>query len=302
VVGRYLPDLDALELLMAVSRHGSIGAAARATGVTQQSASERLHGMERLIGVSLLRPSARGTELTRAGRLVVEWSARLLAVADEMDASLTALRSERGRQLHIVASMTVAEHLLPRWLVAFGQRRSETQVSLNATNSRDVLNAIDAGLADLGFVEGVRPPARLRHRNIATDELVLVTAPDSPLARRRRPLDPHQIAELALTSRERGSGTRDVVERAFAVHGLVPAPPVVEVTTSTALREAVRAGGAAAFISRRAVQADLQSGALREVRTTGLDLTRTFRAVWAGPAQPPAGPVRDLLAVASALG
>ncbi len=303
VVGRFLPELDALQLLVAVSRHGSIGAAARTMGVTQQAASERLSGMERQIGVPLLLRTARGTQLTRSGRLVVEWSARLLGAAEEMDASLAALRDDRGRRLRIIASMTVAEHLLPRWLVAFGQRHDGhgPQVSLTAANSREVLAAIGEERSDIGFVEGVRPPAGLRYRNIATDELVLVTTPGSPLSRRRRPLTPRQVSELAMTNREQGSGTRDVVERALAAHDLEPPAAVVEVTTSTGLREAVRAGGAPAFISRRAVSTDLDSGALVEVRTIDLDLTRIFRAVWSGQAQPPAGPVRDLLAVATAL-
>lgn len=68
--------------------------------------------------------------------------------------------------------------------------------------------------------------------------------------------------------------------------------------TSTGVRESVRAGGAPAFLSRRAVEADLERGALVLVRTSGLTVGRLFRAVWVGGAQPPAGPVRDLLALA----
>lgn len=65
------------------------------------------------------------------------------------------------------------------------------------------------------------------------------------------------------------------------------------------MRESVRAGGAPAFLSRRTVDPDVASGALMIVPTAGLDLTRILRAVWVGGAMPPAGPVRDLLAIAS---
>jgi len=298
----HLPDLESLALLVEVSHGGSIGAAARAVGVSQQAASERLAGVERQVGVALLQRGARGTRLTAAGTVVVEWASRLLQVAEEVDASLAALRAERDRELRLLASMTVAEHLLPRWLVAFRRheeaaRRTAPSVSLQATNSTGVLRGVAAGEADLGFVEGAERPAQLASAEVGQDELVLVVAPGDPLARRRTPLAPAQVATLALTSRERGSGTREVVEQALAAHALRPAPAAVEVSTSAGVRETVRAGGAPAFLSRRAVEADLRTGALVQVRTSGLALTRTLRAVWVGSAQPPAGPVRDLLAV-----
>ena len=300
----HLPDLDALELLVELSRVGSIGAAARAVGISQQSASERLANTESTIGVPLLHRGARGTSLTAAGTVVVEWAARLLQVAEEVDASIGALRDERGRGLRIAASMTVAEHLLPRWLVALRHQEQAGQlsvpaVSLSATNSAGVLRAVVAGEADLGFVEGAERPSGVASLDVGRDELVLVAGPHDPLARRRTLLGPAQVAALALTSREAGSGTREVVEQALAAHGQRPAPPVVEVTTSAAVRETVRAGGAPAFLSRRAVETDLRSGGLVQVRTSGLALTRTLRAVWVGSATPPAGPVRDLLAVAA---
>lgn len=76
----------------------------------------------------------------------------------------------------------------------------------------------------------------------------------------------------------------------------------MEFTTSTRVREAVRAGSAPAFLSRRTITHDLHSGALVVVPTTGLRHGRTFRAVWSGGPDPPAGPVRDLLAIADAAG
>lgn len=298
----HLPDLESLALLVEVSRAGSIGGAARAVGVSQQAASERLAGVERQVGVALLQRGARGTHLTASGTVVVEWAARLLQVAEEVDASITALRTARDRELRVLASMTVAEHLLPRWLVAFRQReqaahRTVPSVSLQATNSAAVLRGVAAGEADLGFIEGPERPTGLSSLEVGTDELVLIASASDPLSRRRTALGPEQVATLALTSREQGSGTREVVEHAFAVHRLVPPTAAVEVTTSAGVRETVRAGGAPAFISRRAVDADLRSGALVRVRTSGLELTRTLRAVWVGGTRPPAGPARDLLAV-----
>ena len=299
----YVPDLAALRLLVGVARHGSIGATARAHGITQQAASERLRAVEAQVGLTLLRRGARGSELTEAGVVLVEWAARLLDLAEEIETALAGLRGDRRRDLTVCASMTVAESLVPRWLVLLRQRqeaegRSPTAVSLTATNSRQVVEDVLAGRAHVGFVEGLDAPAGVRSADLVTDRLVLVTVAGTPLGRRRTPLTPEEVAGLALTSREPGSGTREVVEAALAAHGLTTSAPVAELTTATAVRESVRAGGGPAFLSRRVVERDLAAGHLVEVRTSGLALRRVFRAVWVGSAAPAAGPVRDLVAIA----
>lgn len=298
-----LPDLEALRLLVGVARRGSIGAAARAVGITQQSASERLRALEAREGLHLLQRGARGSGLTADGVVVVEWAGRLLDLADEVETAMAGLRGERDREVVVWSSMTVAETLLPRWLVLLRQRqvgegRVPVAVSLRAGNSAAVTEAVRSGSAHVGFVEGVDPPVGVASEVVAADELVLVAAPGTALARRRGALDPAEVAALALTSRERGSGTREVVERALAEHGLEAAAPVAELTTATAQRQSVVAGSAPAFLSRRVVERDLASGELVLVPTRELALVRSFRAVWSGPGAPPAGPVRDLVGLA----
>lgn len=300
-----VPDLESLRLLVGVARLGSIGAAARARGMTQQAASERLRATEARVGVPLIRRSTRGSRLTESGVVLVGWANRLLDLADEIDHAIDGLRADRGRELTVWASLTVAETLLPGWLVRLRQRQlgeglSPTTVSLVAANSEAVLRAIGTGDADLGFVEGAEEPSGVRSAVVGSDELVLVTAAGTPLGRRRSAVTAAEIARLDLTVREPGSGTREVIERAVAGHGLTLDGDLVELTTATAIRSAVLAGGPPAFLSRRSVGADLASGHLVAVRTEGLDLTRRFRVVWTGAGDPPAGPVRELVGIARA--
>lgn len=298
-----VPDLDGLHLLVAVATEGSIGGAARSLGVAQQSASERLRAVEAQVGLPLVRRTPRGSVLTEPGTVVVEWARRLLDLADEIDHAIDGLRGDRERGLAVWASLTVAETLLPQWLVRLRQRQAAegltpTTVSLTATNSDAVLRAVRREQADLGFVEGAEPPGDLPSRVVARDELVLVAAGGTPWSRRRTPVGPAEVAAATLTVRERGSGTREVLERALATHGLALASGVVEMSTGAAVRGAVVAGGPPAFLSRRVVGHELAAGTLVRVPTTGLDLARSLRAVWLAGVHPPAGAVRDLVGLA----
>jgi DNA-binding transcriptional LysR family regulator len=180
----------------------------------------RVRSAEAQAGVALIARTPRGSRLTPEGIVVAEWAARLLAVAAELDAGLAAFRSDHQTRLRPSASLTIAEQLLPGWLVslqAHAQHRGQPtpEVVLTAANSDTVTGRVRAGAADLGFVEGPASPAGLRSRVIGHDKLVVVR-PDHPWARHREPLGPDDLAAARIVSREEGSGTRDVTTAALS--------------------------------------------------------------------------------------
>jgi DNA-binding transcriptional LysR family regulator len=309
VLSARFPDLAALELLLVVARTGSLNSAAAEVGVSQQAASARMTSIEAQTGVVLMTRTARGSTLTPAGVVVAEWAARLLDVAAEVDAGLASLRADRASTLRVSASLTVAEHLLPGWLVALGVEANRrgvqpAQVVLHATNSDAVAADLLEGRADLGFVESPSAPRALRARAVGTDRLVIVVRPDHPWARRRAPLAAAELATTPLVTREEGSGTRNAFQaalRAALGDRYLPVPPVLALSTSAAVRAAVIAGAGPAVLSEWAIADDLAAGRLGEVRSEGLELRRTLRAVWVGAKTPPAGAARDLVALAATL-
>ncbi|MEU2853196.1 LysR family transcriptional regulator [Streptomyces syringium] len=288
-----VPDLGALELLIAVARLGSLGRAARELGITQPAASSRVRTMERMLGVALVDRSPRGSRLTDAGVLVTDWARRIVEAAEAFDAGAQALRGRRDSRLRVAASMTIAEYLLPGWLIALRTRRPGTAVSLFAGNSSAVAERLLAAEADLGFVEGLAVPPGLDGAVIGHDRLVVVTAPGHPWARRRAPLDAAELAATPLILRERGSGTRQVLDAALASHGGV-ADPLLELASTTAAKAAVVSGAGPSVLSELAVGEELAARRLVEIPVPGVGLRRDLRAVWP-TGHRPTGPARDLL-------
>ncbi|WP_242907223.1 LysR family transcriptional regulator [Actinomadura terrae] len=297
-VSRRVPDLGALELLLAVVRLGSVGRAAAELGVTQPAASARIRSMERQVGVALLERSPRGSRPTEAGVLVAGWARQVVDAAEALDAGLSALRERRDGRLRVVASLTVAEYLMPGWLVALKSVRPDVAVTLRTANSTQVAEQVRGGEADLGFVEGRRTPAGLNGAAVAADNLVVVVSPAHPWARRRSGVSAAELARTPLVLREEGSGTREILDLALAAHGGTAAP-LLQLASTTALKAAAVSGAGPVVVSDLAVADELASGRLVRVPVPELDLSRPLRAVW--PAgQRPAGPARDLLALTRA--
>ncbi|MFE7319062.1 LysR family transcriptional regulator [Streptomyces sp. NPDC057555] len=288
-----VPDLGALELLLAVARLGSLGRAARAQGITQPAASSRIRSMERQLGLALVERSPRGSRLTDAGTLVTDWARRVVEAAEAFDAGAQALRGRRDSRLRVAASLTIAEYLLPSWLIALRGQRPGTAVSLLAGNSRAVAERLLAGEADLGFVEGLDVPAGLDGVVVGRDRLVVVAAPSHPWARRRTELTAAELAATPLILRERGSGTRQVLDAALAAAGGL-AEPLLELASTTAVKSAAVSEAAPSVLSELAVREELTGGRLVEVPVRELELGRELRAVWP-TGRRPVGPARDLL-------
>lgn len=296
MVSSRVPDLDSLSLLLEIAMAGSFGRAAATHGISQPAVSARVRTMEALVGVPLVERTARGSTLTPAGVLVAGWARDVLGAAEILDAGIASLRSTSEQRLRVAASMTVAEHLLPRWLVRLAADRPLTTVSLEAMNSHQVERAVLAGRVDLGFVEGPEVGDRLVDQVVAQDRLVVVVAPGHPWARRRR-IDAAELAATRLVQREPTSGTRAALEAALATYDPMAAP-VLELSTTSAVSAAAAAGAGPAVLSRLAVGDDLDRGRLVEVPTQGVDLTRQLRAVWVAGHRP-SPPAQDLLRIAT---
>lgn len=270
------PDAPSLELLVRVAELGSLSAAAADLQIAQPNASRMLARLERRLGTALIQRGPRGSVPTPAGRVAVDHARRVLDASDTLVEQVQAA-SGHGR-LRMVASQTIAEHHMPRFLARLAADDPQTPVSLEVANTAGVLSQLRRGRADLGFTEGPENPEGFDSREIARDHLVAVVAPDHPWSRRGS-VGADELAATPLVMREEGSGTRAALARALAPRTL--ASPLLQLHSNAAVRTAVAGGAGCALLSELAVREQLAAGSLVAVKVTGVQLARSLRAVWA---------------------
>jgi DNA-binding transcriptional LysR family regulator len=275
-----LADLVALGLFVDTVDLGSLSAAARKHRVSQPSASESLHRLERRLGVALLTRGPSGSRATADGARLVPFARAVLAAVARLATEVDTVRAGARGRVRVAASYTNAEYVLPARLAEFTAAQPGVTVRLTVANSDEVCAQVRSGEADVGFVEGPLDFAGLRTRRIGRDELTVVVARKHPWAARTRPLPVGELAATPLLLRERESGTRRTYEAAVARAGHPAADPYGVMTSTEALKAAVRASLGATVVSALAVRDELRRGDLVAVRVDGLDLTRDLRAVW----------------------
>lgn len=271
-------DLGALALLRVVARVGSVARAAEEVEMSPGTVNARIRTLEHQLALSLLDRTSTGSTPTELGALVVEWGADVIDSVARLQAGVDSLNA-RTKRLRIAASHTVAEHLLPSWLASFHRRHADVTPELHVMNSSDVVSEVKEEHVVVGFVESRSAPRDLASQVVADDDLVVVVDPGHAWANGKT-RTAAALANEPLVVRERDSATREVLDRALRRAGVGLDQPVVELSSSMAIRNAVVGGHAPAVLSRLAVAADLSDGRLAEVSISDLDLSRQLRAVW----------------------
>jgi DNA-binding transcriptional LysR family regulator len=199
--------LNQLASFLAVAREGSVSAAAEKLFVTQPSISSAISSLSKEVGAELTERVGRGIGLTPAGEVFRPFAADVLGLSEEGKQAAREAADRSVLRLRIVAVATAGEYLVPPLLRVFAARHPGIRLQLEVANRATLFERLLGHEADVGIAG--RPPEddRIEGRAFMRNAVVLITAPDDPLARARS-VKVGQLAERTWLLREEGSGTR----------------------------------------------------------------------------------------------
>lgn len=287
--------LNQLSSFLAVAREGSVSGAAEKLYVTQPSISAAVSALSRELEVELTERVGRGIGLTAAGEAFRPYAADVLGLIEQGRQAAREAADFSMRSLRLVAVATAAEYVVPSLLRAFHRLHPEINLSLEVANRASVFERVLEHEADVAIAG--RPPDDERIAGVAflKNELVLIVAPDDPLAG-ARPVRPEQLADRVWLMREPGSGTRQLVAEFLAERDL--RPQMLTLGSNGAIKEAVRLGLGVSLQSRVAVEHELRAGTLGEAAVRGGLPQRQWYALHSATV-PPRPAVEQFLAFAN---
>jgi DNA-binding transcriptional LysR family regulator len=266
-----------LTVFRAVAAQRSFRRAAEQLYLTQPAVTQQIKALEELVGLPLFDRSGREVTLTAAGAVLLQYTARSGALLEQAAVELASLKGQISGTLRIAASTTIAQYILPPLLGAFLRLHPAVHVELESSNTESVADAIASGRATLGLVEGPPHASQVRSEIWLEDELVLLVPPSHEWAGQRA-VTLQQMATAPLLMRERGSGTREVVETTLEAAG-IPARDLqiaIELNSTEAILGCIESGVGIGFVSRSAIQRQLALGTLAIVPVLGLTIPRNL--------------------------
>jgi DNA-binding transcriptional LysR family regulator len=199
----------------------------------------------------------RNIQLTAAGEAFLIYATNAMGQFKDLEALMAEHVGLKKGRIDL-AVVSTSKYFIPMLLVRFTKQHPGIDVQLNIDNRENVLGLLARNETDL-VVMG-RAPSHLdcEATPFATNPLVMVAAPDHPLARRRNlPFD--ALADYSFVVREEGSGTRAAMQRLFEDHKTT-LKVVMGMPSNETIKQAVMAGMGLSFLSMRTIRHELASG------------------------------------------
>jgi LysR family transcriptional regulator, low CO2-responsive transcriptional regulator len=254
--------LTQLRSFLAVVRTGSVTAAADELVVTQPSISAAVTALARELDTTLLEREGRGVRPTPAGSTFAPFAADVIGLLEKGRRAAQETAAQAQRMLRIAAVTTAAESFVPVLMHAFSKSHPDIGLTLSVGNRGQVLDMVLGHDADVAF--GGRAPRddRIEAHAFLPNQLVLITAPDDPLASGSA-VAPADLSGRTWLLREPGSGTRTVNEAFLSTSGIDAL--TLTVGSNGAIKQAARAGLGISLVSRDAVAAELDARLLGRI-------------------------------------
>ena len=272
--------------------------AAEVLHLSQPAVSQQIRVLEEEYGTRLFDRDGNHITLTAAGRVLNGYALSAAHLMDEARAALASLNHVISGDLRLGASTTIAQYILPRVLGAFHRQNPQVHLSLISGNTEYIVEAVISEQVALGMIEGPTMRRGLRTEPLMRDRMVLIIGAKHPfLGVKGRASEPpasitiFALATLPLLMRERGSGSRRVVERALKQAGL-PLKSLriaMELDSTEAIVSGVEAGLGIGFVSESAIGKELRLGTLRITQVEGIAIERDFSLIHRA-GQEPVGP------------
>ncbi len=265
-----------LRVFQAVAESGGITAGSERLHVSQPAVSKHIHDLEEELQTALFDRHPRGVSLTAAGEVLLRHARRMQALEENARDELASLQGVRSGRVAIGASTTIGSYLLPALLERFHRSHPGIRISVEVANTRHIQQQLMDYALDIGLTEGFAEQEAFHAEVFARDKLVPVASPDFARAYKLRDLASLGGAPCIL--REEGSGTRAVVERAFARHHLKPRS-LMSLGSTEAIRRLAGSGLGYAVVSKLAVSEDLADGRLVRLSIPELTIDRPLHLI-----------------------
>ncbi len=265
-----------LQIFVVAASHLSFARTSEQLHLTQAGVSLQIKQLEEMAGFALFERRGRKVALTEAGEVLLRYAQRIQDALKDADAALSALKGLTGGRIR-VGVVSTAKYFAPALLARFQARYPGVRVSLSVNNREVIVRELERDEIDVAIMG--QPPQRIATEAVAIADhpLVVIAAPQHPLASARR-IRLEALAGQMFLVREQGSGTRSSMERFFAERGFEPKIGN-EMSSNETIKQAVMAGMGLALISRHTIGLELATRRLAVLDVVGLPLMRRWYVV-----------------------
>ena len=245
------------------------------------SINHNIYILEEHYKAKLFDRSNKKLKLTRFGEVLLHYVTDILQLIENSEHHIQTMISEVKGHLSLGASHTIAENVIPKIMGMFNHDYPEVEIQLEVTNTQHIVDHIMEKKLDIGLIEGPVQEENIISQSFMQDELLVILPFNHPLAVKKN-LTLKELASLPFVLREKGSGTREVMESALTRAGLdlSTLKTVMELGNTQAVIGAVEAGLGATILSGLAVSKEIQLKTVKTCKVSNVSIVRNFSLIY----------------------
>jgi DNA-binding transcriptional LysR family regulator len=258
-----------LEVLVAIAKYENMSLAAENIHLTQSACSMSLSNLEHQLGGTLFNRVGKQLILNERGRMLYPKAVNILIQVNELQSLMMDTQKNPIGHLIIGASSTIGNYILPKIISQFIRKFPQAKISLQVSNTEQIINKMLNFEIDIGFIEGNCYSLDLNVQTWREDRLIIIASPDHSLSNKKK-ISLHDLKRAEWILREKGSGTREQFEIAMKANIL----PYMEFSHTEAIKHAVMTGIGIGCVSELTVTELLKNKKLVYIPTPFLKLSR----------------------------
>ena len=272
-------DLRQLQILQTIAETGSFTACGRQLHVSQSAISRQILLLEEELGEPLFLRVGRRVRMTPAAESLVQLGQRVFQDVRETVGKITDRTGELRGTLRLSGGMTVCLYVFPPLLKHLRRVHPHLEMRLTVATAGRSVEEIRAGRIDAGLLTLPIEESDLVSVPALREELLLMTTPTHPLARRKK-VTPQDLAEEPFVMFEPGSGTRRVIDHFFASQNISPIV-VMDTENVEIIKAMVKTGLGIGIVPYQAIAREVQARQFFCTRVDGHELFRETGWVYA---------------------
>jgi LysR family transcriptional regulator, low CO2-responsive transcriptional regulator len=269
--------LHQMRVFAAVVRNNSFTRAAAELFLTQPTVSMQVKQLSHNVGVPLFEQVGKKLYLTQAGEELYATCQDMFERISQFEITLADLQGLKQGNLRI-AVVTTAKYVIPRILGLFCQRYPAIDISLTVENHQQIMDGFLTNQNDLYILSQIPEDIDVIAEPFLENPLVVLAARNNPLTKEKA-ISLERLSKEPFIMRERGSGTREEVERVFDAHRL-SLKVRLDMGSNEAIKQAVAGGLGVSVLSKHTLALDSQNSNLAVLDVQNFPIQRHWYVMY----------------------
>ena len=263
---------------LTVCEYMSFTKAAQALHLTQPAISQHIHVLEEQYGTKLFSLNKRHISLTKEGEELRQFAHSMSVDIKRFHQLFN--QSKKEEIISFGATLSIGEFTLPPIIASIMKKNKERRIVMQVNNTRHLLAMIDKGEIDFAFIEGSFNKANYSYNLFSLERFIAVGSLEAKERYAHKSLESVQGERLLV--REKGSGTRAVLEQILLEKGLVieSFKHVNTIGNLNVIKKLVSENLGISFMYETAAQDAIDMGLLHEIPLTDFHVKREFNFVY----------------------